>query len=184
MLSVLRPALSAGSPLGVALRRLAQLQRRLDALDVEGLAARWRSETGCAFGTCQEADALLAPPTLDEYTAVVRLFLAHEERLGHAPAPAGDEEAAECEAVRQTQQLLRECPLRHATLAFLLSATFKDCSVMLRCLPAAAPDGARAWRVEVRLIDLDAKPLAKLGHYAALDREIVDCFAAWRAAQE
>jgi inositol-pentakisphosphate 2-kinase len=181
MLSVLRPALSSDSQLATALQRLAQLQRRLDALDVEGLAARWRSETGCAFGSCsgadgttsEEASVLLAPPTLEEYAAVVQLFLAHEQRLGRD----SDEQA-----VRQTQAQLAACPLRQATLAFLLSATFKDCSIMLRCLPGQETD--TAWRLEVRLIDLDPKPLARLAHYEALDREIVECFATWCEAQK
>jgi hypothetical protein len=53
---------------------------------------------------------------------------------------------------------------------------------MLRCLPGQETD--TAWRLEVRLIDLDPKPLARLAHYEALDREIVECFATWCEAQK
>ena len=56
---------------------------------------------------------------------------------------------------------------RQLIAGYLLSATFKDCSFFVRFSPTTSV---------IRLVDLDVKPLGRLGHYAQLDRKI------WRYA--
>ncbi|KAJ7681751.1 inositol-pentakisphosphate 2-kinase [Mycena rosella] len=111
------------------LRTLAHLQRTLDPLDIEGLAALHA-----------QADAPLGPePTLDEYTAFVSAYLSG----GASPAD-----------------------LRYHVLAYLLSATFKDCSVIVR-----VPDGTAT------IIDLDAKSVERVRKWHELDWEIACAYA-------
>ena len=58
--------------------------------------------------------------------------------------------------------------LRQLALAYSLSATFKDCSLFIRISPNQPPS--------IKSVDLDIKPLSRLGHYAQLDQQI------WRNA--
>lgn len=60
---------------------------------------------------------------------------------------------------------------REHLLAFILSTTFKDCSLIFR-LPIGTDPGS----IEVKAIDLDLKPVGKLAKWAALDKEILDHF--------
>lgn len=55
--------------------------------------------------------------------------------------------------------------IQQQALAYLISASLKDCSILLRF----TKDG-----VKVKAIDIDPKPVTKLPGYARLDREIVD----------
>ncbi|KAJ7749519.1 inositol-pentakisphosphate 2-kinase [Mycena maculata] len=128
LISALLPILTA-TPV---LRTLAHLQRTLDALDIEGLAALWdRAPVG-------------PDPTMSEWTDFIATYLA-------APSlPPAD-----------------SAHLRHHALAYLLSATLKDCSVIVR-----VPDGT------VAVIDLDAKHIDRLRKWARLDAEIVRAYAA------
>ncbi|KAJ7481157.1 inositol-pentakisphosphate 2-kinase [Mycena galericulata] len=115
------------------LRTLAHLQRTLDALDIEGLAALWdRAPAG-------------PDPTLPEWLDFLAAYLASP-----APPPPAD-----------------PAHLRYHILAFLLSATLKDCSVVVR-----VPDGTAT------VIDLDPKSVDRLRKWEQLDREIVSAYAA------
>ncbi|KAJ7217091.1 inositol-pentakisphosphate 2-kinase [Mycena pura] len=115
------------------LRTISRLQRTLDALDIEGLAALW----GCAPGG--------ADPTLAEWGDFISTYLA-------APAPSPPADPAH---------------LRYHVLAYILSATFKDCSVIVR-----VPDGTAS------VIDLDVKDVGRLPRWERLDREIVAAYTA------
>ncbi|KAI9065361.1 hypothetical protein FKP32DRAFT_1674716, partial [Trametes sanguinea] len=73
--------------------------------------------------------------------------------------------------------------LRYRLLAYLLSASFKDCSLIVRMPPPSqrsAQEGNRepAEGATVTVIDLDVKPLARLAKWAQLDAEIVDAYRA------
>lgn len=59
---------------------------------------------------------------------------------------------------------------RDLLLSYLLSATFKDCSIFIRL----ARDDNGELTTSVKAIDLDPKPLDRLGKYWKLDREIVE----------
>ncbi|KAF8205677.1 inositol-pentakisphosphate 2-kinase [Mycena galopus ATCC 62051] len=115
------------------LRTLAHLQRTLDALDIEGLAALW------------DLASIGAEPTIPEWAEFVSTYLA-------APSPPPPADAAH---------------LRYHVLAYLLAATFKDCSVIVR-----VPDGTAT------LIDLDPKSIARLRKWERMDKEIVAAYAA------
>jgi inositol-pentakisphosphate 2-kinase len=63
--------------------------------------------------------------------------------------------------------------LRYYLLAYLLSATFKDCSIIVK-LDFLKPGTQSAYRVHpVAVIDLDPKSLDRLQRWEQLDREIV-----------
>ncbi|KAJ7137800.1 inositol-pentakisphosphate 2-kinase-domain-containing protein [Mycena epipterygia] len=114
------------------LHTLSRLQRTLDALDIEGLAALWeRAPVG-------------RDPRVTEWNEFVSTYLA-------APAPPPPADAAH---------------LRYHVLAYLLSAAFKDCSVIVR-----VPDGTAT------VIDLDPKSVDRLHNWERLDKEIVTAYA-------
>ncbi|KAK0548411.1 hypothetical protein OC846_004484 [Tilletia horrida] len=104
------------------LRRLAHLQSALDPLDIEGLAKLWQNQTGADFGSISKhSDSfLLRDPSVDEYEDVVQWFFAREEALAQGATAGADVTGA---------------TLRQLTLAYLLSATFKDCSLFVRLVP-------------------------------------------------
>ncbi|KAJ6531626.1 inositol-pentakisphosphate 2-kinase [Mycena vulgaris] len=122
LLSALLPVLKTH-----VLDKLSHLQRTLDSLDIEGLAALI-SRTGQP----------LEEVTLLEYTNFINAY------LGLSP-PAND--------------------VRSHTIACLLSATFKDCSIILR-----VPDG------KVMVIDLDSKRIDRLPKWEKLDQEIAHAY--------
>ncbi|KAF8527042.1 inositol-pentakisphosphate 2-kinase [Gautieria morchelliformis] len=64
--------------------------------------------------------------------------------------------------------------LRYHMLAYLLSATFKDCSVILR---PKYKDWAEGIEGSLTVIDLDLKSVSKMHTWETLDREIVQNFA-------
>lgn len=145
------------------LRTLARLQASLDALDIEGLATLLLEHPSTQADLFAPADraaaevAKLGPqPSLAEWEALLA-------RLG--PALSRGPEA--------TAQALREGSPRDAVLAYLLSATLKDCSLIVRFPPAA--EGGQG-SVSVKAIDLDPKPIARMAKYARMDREIVECW--------
>ncbi|PWN52175.1 hypothetical protein IE53DRAFT_327161 [Violaceomyces palustris] len=144
------------------LSRLSHLQARLDPLDVEGLSMWWSAQTGgCEMGkVSKETDShLVLEPSFDEIRSVAQAFLLNESR------EAGGE--------GQTTALT----LRQAVVAFLLSATFKDCSMFLRP-GASATEGGK-----VKLIDLDPKPIGKLAKFQSTDRQVIDVFRTWAKAK-
>ncbi|KPV76087.1 uncharacterized protein RHOBADRAFT_53078 [Rhodotorula graminis WP1] len=144
------------------LRTLAHFQSSLDALDIEGLAALLLAHPATRADLVAPADKaaaevtkLGAQPALAEWEA----FIA---RLGPALSQGRDAAAV----------ALREGPPRDAVLAYLLSATLKDCSLIVRVPPR---DGSGA--VTVKAIDLDPKPIVRMGKYARLDGEIVQSWS-------
>jgi inositol-pentakisphosphate 2-kinase len=68
--------------------------------------------------------------------------------------------------------------LRKLAIAYLVSATFKDCSVMIHMPRQVFDDGAQRVEPRIAAIDLDLKPAEKLGRYFRLDRAI------WTAYEE
>ena len=73
-----------------------------------------------------------------------------------------------------------ESSLRYHIFAYLLSATFKDCSVILRL----GQDRAGATRGTITAIDLDPKSTNRLAEWKALDLEIVRSFMDIAAERE
>jgi len=74
---------------------------------------------------------------------------------------------------------------RHTLLSYLLSATFKDCSIFIRLapepkvsaaslLPGPSTSTSLKFTASIKAIDLDPKPLSRLPKYFDLDRRIVE----------
>ncbi|KAJ7085641.1 inositol-pentakisphosphate 2-kinase [Mycena belliarum] len=111
-------------------RTLARLQRTLDPLDIEGVAALLAQAPGPEpFGRL----------TLRDYRAFLPAYL--------GATPPAD-------------------PVRFHVVAYLLSATFKDCSVILR-----VPDGTAT------VIDLDEKDPRRMRKWQELDWQIACAYA-------
>lgn len=158
-----------GSPL---LGTLSTLMRSLDALDVEGVEKLWKEAKHFPM-------AALSPPiaededepSLDDWEAFVDEYLVHGPYVGTGK--------------RYDITHPREENLTYWLLSYLMSATFKDCSIMLR-FPPGSLDGSGTFlnperNVEMPLltaIDLDPKSMKRLQKWAAMDRAIVDAYGA------
>lgn len=162
---------------------LSKLQRNLDVLDIEGLSKLWRETETLAplyrttfasfFEKPQESDA---PPSTP--LGVSSLFLSSPE----PDIPAWEDFLASFLS-QFSAQLDNSQPvpqnLRYYLLAYLLSATFKDCSVIARLNfidPGAEPNiktGSNA----VTVIDLDPKSMDKLRGWEKLDKEIATTYS-------
>ena len=138
------------------LRLLSTLQRTLDALDIEGLSTLWSLAYQSAVLQAAAAPPAvvtplgtgLAEPTVADWQAFLDVYLAKHAQMDHDHPDSAN--------------------IRYYCMAYLLSATFKDCSIILR-IPQ---DGAHT----VTIIDLDVKPIDRLSKWAALDRKIVEAY--------
>ncbi|KAI8989753.1 inositol-pentakisphosphate 2-kinase [Trametes punicea] len=171
------------------LRTLSTLQRTLDALDIEGLAALWARVRRDA----RPLGAGESDPDVHEWAAFVDAYLARRRWAARDGGALGTMEV-EADA---------EAELRYRLLAYLLSASFKDCSIIIRMPPPSPPSpspssssapafgtpqeavpGAEVRKTAataratatVTVIDLDVKPVSRLAKWAQLDREIVDAY--------
>jgi inositol-pentakisphosphate 2-kinase len=174
--SALLPLLT-GTPI---LRILSRLQRTLDVLDIEGLSNLWReaemstrinltSGQPSFTGRKSSLQLPIAPlgvsyfgpcgiPTISDWTEFLDIYLSTSAQLDHSePVPEN---------------------LRYYLLAYLLSATFKDCSIIIRIDPSSLK-GQTTETVEsdrVTVIDLDPKSIHKLRKWEQLDQEIVRAY--------
>ncbi|BGP14111.1 hypothetical protein JCM10213_002409 [Rhodosporidiobolus nylandii] len=167
--AVLLPAL-ASSPL---LSTLKHLQRTLDALDIEGLAALLLEREGLdLFSPDADLSKLGEQPTLPEWESWLARYLPILR-----PSPSASPSTSPSDARDTFATVLAYPPTstRDAVLAYLISATFKDCSLILR-LPLPTSAGVHA-QASVKPIDLDPKPLARMGKYARMDAEILASWA-------
>ncbi|KAG6862046.1 hypothetical protein C0995_007176 [Termitomyces sp. Mi166 len=154
------------------LRILSTLQRSLDALDIEGLSKLWRL-VDLAQRESKGIDSFSFPPLpigssstyltsmepdITDWAHFLDLYLSSFSELNHAnPAPAH---------------------LRFYLLAYLLSGTFKDCSIIVRLdrfRPTVSAQEVKPKQVMV--IDLDPKDMARLQKWEKLDKEIVEAYS-------
>ena len=120
----------------------------LDPWDVEGLAHAWTEHTGShVLGQLPDDTADNLTPAAAELLPLVQPLL----------------DGAQASSVQQAVQ------------AFLVSASFKDCSLLLR-FPRAAE--ASTW-----MVDLDRKPATKLAKMQQTDAEVCAAFRGWLSAQ-
>jgi len=155
------------------LRILSQLQRSLDTLDIEGLSKLWRKVESTASVHDGAGSASFTPlgqnspftrilePNISDWSDFLDKYLSSERKdmdHGH-PSPED---------------------ISYHLFAYLLSATFKDCSVIVR-LDFLRPDNSNSSRQSVKIqpesvtvIDLDPKKLDKLKDWEELDKEIVN----------
>ncbi|KAL7283657.1 hypothetical protein ACG7TL_003093 [Trametes sanguinea] len=172
------------------LRTLSTLQRTLDALDVEGLARLWARVRGGGDGEGGDGTPRLGAgerePDVREWAAFVERYLARQQQQEQQEEDGVSGGASESGAEDEEEE--EEEELRYALLAYLLSASFKDCSLIVRMPPPASSSpspspsptraAAAAEEATVTVIDLDVKPLARLAKWAQLDAEIVDAYRA------
>ncbi|THH16637.1 hypothetical protein EW146_g4035 [Bondarzewia mesenterica] len=143
------------------LRTLSRLQRTLDALDREGLCKlRAEAEALRSLPSDDKArlsrptpvtETHLSEPTTTEWASFLDSYLTSNDALDHGdPSPSN---------------------LRYYILAYLLSATFKDCSLIMK-LPSTHDE-----RGFVKVIDLDPKSVNKMKGWEMLDQQLVESYA-------
>jgi inositol-pentakisphosphate 2-kinase len=145
------------------LAKLSELQGSLDPLDVEGLSALITEKS--ATGYPNESLPLLdAPevqaeedPTLDEWRRFLDAYF-HRK--------FGDDISTPTNFKALTHGMSRK---RYYLLAYLLSTSFKDCSVIVR----GHEDNVESATVTV--IDLDSKSLGRMKKWEKLDRDVIKC---------
>lgn len=166
------------------LSRLSQLQSSLDPLDVEGLAHLWLHHT-------QSHILGKLPPTLPN---------TQFQPTPEPSPPTSTPEVAELSVVLERFLLNTtgasdvDVELQDAVQAFLVSASFKDCSLLIRFSPSpSSPSdshsqaetgskivvGNQRLQSETKLVDLDRKAMAKLEAMQQTDNEVCAAFLAW-----
>ncbi|KAF8844799.1 hypothetical protein BDN67DRAFT_893644 [Paxillus ammoniavirescens] len=143
-----------------ALATISDLQGALDALDIEGLAKLYAMAHPDADGLNRVA----WDPSFEEWQDFVTSY----------------------DSVYRTWDHSKPCPehIKAYLMAYLLSASFKDCSVIFKI---RQPDASGKPSVDaphaITIIDLDIKRVDRLGGWADLDRRIVEHCQAIDATQ-
>ena len=153
------------------LRMLSDLQCNLDMLDIEGLSKLWRLAESSNMSQSPEMSSSTLPrtpigesspfisspePTLSDWVDFLDAYLSPTKaKLDHCnPLPEN---------------------LRYYLLAYLLSATFKDCSIIVQL------DFLRSTQEmhhgSVAVIDLDLKRMEKMKAWEELDMKIASTYA-------
>ena len=132
------------------LRTLSRLQRTLDPLDIEGLSRLWNDSSPSKEEPTDWNTSNYMQPSVEEWSFFLDRYLS----LGHSLDHDNPDKAN----------------LRYHMLAYLLSATFKDCSIMLNVNRENEQHNA------VRVIDLDIKDIGRLAKWQKLDQEIVEAY--------
>jgi len=134
---------------------ISKLQRNLDTLDIEGLSKLWR-ETELDHQSAHEpvptsAHHPVQDPGISDWTGFLDIFQSSQAaEMDHSQPQVGN--------------------MRYYMLAYLLSATFKDCSIIVRL---DRDDQLMTGIHPIAVIDLDPKSLTRLRKWEQLDREIV-----------
>jgi inositol-pentakisphosphate 2-kinase len=143
-----------------ALATISDLQGALDALDIEGLAKLYVMAHPDADGL----NRVVFDPSFEEWQDFVTSY----------------------NSVYRTWDHSKLCPehIKAYLMAYLLSASFKDCSVIFKI---RQPDASGQPSVDaphaITIIDLDIKRVDRLGKWADLDRRIVEHCQAIDATQ-
>lgn len=132
------------------LSTLRDLQTNLDPLDIEGLL-KLVTATNSDTGTNTFTSIASFEPTMSDWAEFVSRYQGADRSVMQV-LPSSDQSA-----------------MKFYVLAYLLSASFKDCSLMLRF-----PSGLIS--PEYHIIDLDTKSASRLDRWHALDREIASVF--------
>lgn len=145
------------------LAKLSEVQGSLDPLDIEGLSALVTGKSATEYPN-ESLPFLNAPevqagedPTLDEWR---RFLNAHS----HHKPEAGPSAPMSFKPFRHGMS-----QKRHYLLAYLLSASFKDCSIIIR----GHEDNVKS--ATVTIIDLDSKSIGRMKKWEELDRDVVKC---------
>jgi inositol-pentakisphosphate 2-kinase len=146
------------------LTKLSEIQRALDPLDIEGLSALVTGQPATKYPSeslpLLDAPEVLAgeDPTLDEWRRFLNAHSHHKFNDDLSSIPT-DFKAF-------THGISRK---RYYLLAYILSASFKDCSIIIR----GHEDDVRS--ATVTIIDLDSKSLGRMRKWEELDRDVIKC---------
>lgn len=160
------------------LTTISKLQRSLDVLDIEGLSKLWRqAELQSPLYQATYA-SYFEQPLSNERTPPATPLGAPSVYLPAAQPSISDwieflDTFQSAQMVEMDHNQPRIENLRYYLLAYLLSATFKDCSIIVR-LDFLKPGNDSEHKVyPVAVIDLDPKSLDRMQRWEELDREIV-----------
>jgi len=159
-------------------------------LDIEGLITLWENWTRHARpaepkdnnndSTPVPIGAECSEPTLEEWGLFIDRYLQElglEEGSGEGPACL--QKNGRKGKYDKLPEVQTEEEMRYYLLAYLLSATFKDCSIIVR-IPLLGSEKQGDVDVDlskITLIDLDPKSMTRLKKWEDLDREIVDVYS-------
>ncbi|GAA5999371.1 inositol-pentakisphosphate 2-kinase [Rhodotorula paludigena] len=175
------------------LRTLATLQATLDAFDIEGLVSLIQAcDTAMRSSPANDLERNLASfagaqPSLSDWRAFLARHLPLLSRTAQCTSLAERHALRDGMAASLRRASEEAGSARDAVLAYLLSATLKDCSLIVRIpLGAREPgpeqgDAGEGVQVQIKAIDLDPKPIRRLGKYWRMDGNIVEC---WRERLE
>ena len=145
------------------LAKLSELQGSLDQLDIEGLSALVTGQSTAGYPN-ESLPLVDAPevqaeenPTVDEWRRFLDAHFHHKLKEGLS-TPTNFKAF--------THGMSRK---RYYLLAYILSATFKDCSIIIR----GHEDNVKS--ATVTIIDLDSKSLGRMKKWEKLDRDVVKC---------
>ncbi|KAG1852840.1 inositol-pentakisphosphate 2-kinase [Suillus subalutaceus] len=125
---------------------LSTLQRTLDILDVEGLSKLYTQTS--SGSSCDGLGSLVPDPYMEEWEDFVEVYQSDHHSWDHTVPSPGH--------------------IRYYLMAYLLSATFKDCSIIIR------PKSTQIGSFDTTIIDMDIKSMDRLGKWERLDRKIVE----------
>jgi len=145
------------------LAKISELQRALDPLDIEGLSSLVTGKPSVEYPNEQlaivDAPEVCAgmEPSLDERRRFldIHFHLKLDKKSSH---PRGFNALGHGMSER-----------RYQLLSYLLCATFKDCSIIIRGHEGDVKSAT------VSIIDLDAKGIERMGRWERLDRDVVKC---------
>ncbi|KAL7410650.1 inositol-pentakisphosphate 2-kinase [Mrakia frigida] len=114
---------------------------------------------------------------LDIEGLLLLLSPTNNDNLKDIPQPNLDEFANFVRSFNGTSSSTEDWSQRETIIAFLLSAAFKDCSLIFRVPVEEEEEREKKRReVSVKVIDLDPKPVERLKKWAKLDGDIVGFF--------
>lgn len=136
------------------LHRISALQRSLDPLDCEGFAKLVESQSVSSSDGTNDALPIadLIRPTMDDWATFVDIFMSQEHQKYSSFSPSN---------------------LRYHTLAYLLSASFKDCSFIIPVRPQTDDTVTGG----IKVIDLDIKDVDRIPGWLKLDEKVVKEYA-------
>ncbi|EGG12902.1 uncharacterized protein MELLADRAFT_114988 [Melampsora larici-populina 98AG31] len=152
--------LATGIHQSTGLKRLDELQRRLDPIDLDGIAGLLASEP-------HGAD-LDRPIELTEFEALLPLITSQTSATEYNAS-------------------FEKLTTRQKAVLYMVSMTLKDCSVFIRIVKtleqggqeeelSSSPPAQPSRKVEIKMIDLDLKPLSRLKKYVTRDAEVLSHF--------
>ncbi|KXN86936.1 Inositol-pentakisphosphate 2-kinase [Leucoagaricus sp. SymC.cos] len=157
---------------------ISRLQRSLDVLDIEGLSKLWQEAELQSSSYQSTLNSYFEQPIPHERIpplGVSSMYLPEPE-----PSISDWVEFLDIFHSPQAAQMDHTRPkienLRYYLLAYLLSATLKDCSIIVK-LDFLEPESQDERKLHpVAVIDLDPKSLDRLQRWEKLDQEIVSSY--------